>query len=336
MQRDASEVRARFSNTPRRATVARKRSKVAGTRALRRFALSACCTLAVTPALGGCGGGSPSAQTLLEQTFRSSRAIESASIDLSVSLSPGSRARGAAVSLRLTGAFQSVGVHRLPRFTLQLDLRLQRGAVRLGAIDTAGRLFVLVGGTAFRAPVAAEQALKQGYAEVQRPGPPSAGGHGLPALGLDPASWLEHPSVLGGATVGGQSTVHVAAGIAVQRFLADAQRLVRAASALPLGEPAPLAASLSALGGPAGSARADLYTGTGDHLVRRLRIELVSGAVASGSAPAGSPARLTLELTLGAINASQTIRSPANPQPSGGLARALARGTSQAGGAAGG
>jgi hypothetical protein len=320
-------VRAHPPNTSRRAVVAR--------------AAGALAAAALAVALGSCGGGGgrQTAQTLLKDTFASHTPLASGRLDLSLALSAsgsgGSLSRSDALALRLTGPFQSLGAARLPRFALKLRLRSPRIAapghtLRAGATSTGGRLFIELAGTPFLAPASTVSSLQRGYAEASRgaSAPPSGSSA---ALGLDPRAWLMHPRIAGSARIAGTETTHIVAAVNVTRLLADAQRLA-GGGRLGLGSAAPGSRLLSptlasALSQSVRSARANVYAGARDHLLRRLalRVAVVPTVRTRGALGGLRRATFTLMLNLSGLNRPQAILAPRDPQPFSKLALALER-----------
>jgi len=324
LQRHGPEVRAHPPNTFRRL----------------RVALASLAVAAPVGWLAACGGGgSPSAQTLLSQTFESHKPIESGRLELSLALTPSGS--GAALSssegfaLRVEGPFQSLGPARLPRFALQLSLRAASLTLQAGATSTAGRFFIELAGKQFLAPASTVAALQQGYAQATSASTPAQRSSTFAALGVDPREWLTRPALAGSASVEGARTVHIVSGLNSSRFLADAQRLSGAGGALGLGAGAGGAAGsllaparLSALSSSISSARVDVYVGANDRLLRRLALSAtISSATPQARAALGGlrSATLTLVLRFAGLNQPQTILAPSNPQPLSQLGPALQR-----------
>jgi hypothetical protein len=271
-----------------------------------------------------CGSGSPpSASSLLKETFSSHRSISSGLLELTLALSgpagAGAPAAPGAFSLHLTGPFQSAGAGRSPQFALTLALQTRGRTFSSGAVSTAGRLYLELGGVAFLAPAAATQALEQGYAQASG-GSFTRGRRSTSAtVGIDPAAWLTHPSRSGSANTGGADTVHLLAGLDTARFLADAERLSSAGGALAVGQGAGLLtpARTEALSASVRSARVDIYTGARDHLLRRLALSVAVSSTAATRAALGGLAggTLTFVLQFAQLGRPQAIAAPANPQP---------------------
>lgn len=313
-------MRAHPPNTSRRALVA----------------LAGLVAVLAAAGLAACGAsGSPSAQTLLSQTFESHKPIESGRLDLSLALSPagsgGALSSSEAFALRLRGPFQSLGPARLPRFALQLSLRAAGLTLQAGATSTAGKFFIELAGKPFLAPASTVAALQNGYAQATRASTPAQRRSTFGALGLDPTRWLVHPTLAGTATVAGAETVHIVAGLNASRFLADAERLSGAGGTLGLGAGGPgalfSAARLSALSSSVRSARVDVYAGAHDHLLRRLSLSATLSTTSQARAALGAlrGASITLVLQFAGLNQPQAIPAPSNPQPISQLGPALQR-----------
>jgi hypothetical protein len=274
--------------------------------------------------LFACGSGSPpSASSLLKETFSSHQSISSGLLELTLALSgrggAGAPASPGVFSLHLAGPFQSAGPGRLPQFALTLALQTRGRTLSSGAVSTAGRLYLELGGVAFLAPAAAVQALEQGYAQASG-GLFTRGRRSTSAtVGIDPAAWLTHASRSGSAKLGGTDTVHLLAGLDTARFLADAERLSSAGGALAGGKGAGVLtpARAEALSASVRSARVDIYTGARDHLLRRLALSAAVSTTAAARAALGGlvDGTLTFVLQFAQLGRPQTIAAPANPQP---------------------
>ncbi len=275
-------------------------------------------------AFGGCGGGasSSSAKTLLSETFDSKKPIESGQLDASISLSgTGSTSLKQAISVHLSGPFQSAGARKLPSFDLKVELSVGGHILQAGALSTSKAFFIELEGTPFQAPQSAVSALEQAYAKAST----SAASHGsstFATLGIDPGRWLVNPVQQGVATVDGTETIHLVADLDIARFLADANRLSGAGSSLGLnGGGNELGGLIStseidALAHAVKSARVDVYTGKEDHLLRRITVtaSLDAGGQAAGLLEGLRTAKLTLDLQLTDVNQHQTIEEPSKPR----------------------
>jgi hypothetical protein len=321
------------------------RSPPAGSVRVALALLIASCSIA---ALGACAGsGASRAQSLLRQTFESHKPIESGRVSLSVALSrvgsADARAPGTLFSLRLRGPFQSLGSARLPRFALLIGLTSSEpGAVGLdtarhtlaiGATSIGGQLFIALDGKQFLAPATTLQSLERGFAQALRARPAAGRSSTFAALGVDPREWLSSPTIAGSATIAGEETVHIVAGLNVARFVADLDTLSGDAGTVggEAGEVSRLLsrARISALSRSVHSARVDIYTGARDHLLRRLSLNASISTTAQTLPVLGGTrsARLTLVLQFAHLNQPQSIVAPRHALPISQLGPALERPT---------
>lgn len=238
-----------------------------------RAAAAILAVVALAASLAACGGSSsPSVPALLDATFHTHAPIPSGQLELTLSLA----APAQPLRLRLTGPFQNTGPGRLPSFALALSLTTAGRTLRAGLTSAGGRLYVELGGAWFIAPPSARDALTQGYA----------------GSGVDPGRWLLGPRRAGVATVAGEPTTHLRAGLDTERFLADVRRLA--------GTGLLSSAQLTALSTAARTARVDLYTGRSDHRLRRLSL-------------AGPGLRV--ELRFSDLGRPEAIAAPRDPHP---------------------
>jgi hypothetical protein len=268
----------------------------------------------------------------LNETFSSHKPISSGLLDVTFALSGRAGARAAAApgsfSLHLAGPFQSAGTGRFPQFALALSLRSSGRTLSVGAVSTARRLYLELGGVAFLAPAAATRALERGYAQVSGGSFPRGPRSTFATLGIDPAAWLTHASRSGSAKLAGVDTVHLLAGLDTARFLADAERLSGAAGML-AGQGAGLLtpARAEALSASLRSGRVDIYTGARDHMLRRLALSAAVATTPAARVALGGlvDGTLTFVLQFAQLGRPQTIAAPAHPQPLSRLEPALER-----------
>lgn len=290
----------------------------------KRIAVALSLIAALALGLSACGGGSPDAATLVRDTFQAQKPIESGRLALSFSISgEGSAAFGKPVSLHLSGPFQSDGAGKLPQFDMQLSLAAAGSTLHAGAISADGRFFVELEGTPFAAPKATVQALQRSYAEA-------SGSHShssFAALGIEPGGWLTDPVDEGEVEIAGEETVHLRATLDSKRFLQEVDKLTGAAGSLGAGKVAGALSPklISALAKSISSARVDVYTGSSDHLLRRLLLtaSLKPTPEARAALSGLSSAKLTLDLELSDVNKPQTIAAPSKAKPLSQLVSAL-------------
>jgi len=279
--------------------------------------------------LAACGGSAPNAATLVRDTFQAQKPIESGRLNLSFSISgKGSAAFAKPLTMHLSGPFQSTGAKQLPQFDLQLGLAAAGTTLHAGAISAGDRFFIQLEGTSFVAPKATTEALRKSYAKA-RSGETKAGSRStFSALGIEPGGWLSNPVNEGEVKIGGEETIHLRAALDSKRFLTEVQKLSGAAGSLGAGQVSGALSPklISALAKSISSARIDVYTGSSDHLLRRLHlVALLKPTPEARAALSGlRSATLTLDLSFSEVNRPQTISAPSNPKPISQLISSLA------------
>ncbi|HEX4807266.1 MAG TPA: hypothetical protein VFU94_15305 [Conexibacter sp.] len=288
----------------------------------RARAIVALLVLAVAAvALAACGGsssGGGNAQTLLRQTFSGSHQIRSGKASVHVRVvATGDPSLQGPIEATISGPFQSVGSHKLPKFDLAIDASAEGQSIKAGLTSTSDQLFVSFGGTAYAAPAQLVRQLEQSYRRSQRRG--ASGQHtSLHALGLDPLGWLQDPTVVGTESVGGTQTDHISAKVSVSALLADVDKLLARASAggipgVPSSRvPSSLPANVrSQIEQAVKSATFDVWSGKSDHTLRRLALAL------NVVPPRGTPRSVTVDLSveLTDLNQPQTIAAPTATRP---------------------
>jgi hypothetical protein len=286
--------------------------------------------LALGVVLQACGGGSQSAQSIVNETFNSRQQINSGKLNLAFDLdAKGLQSVSSPISVQVSGPFDSSKADRLPTFDLSIDLGTGGHALQAGVVSTKSQFFIELAGEAFLAPPATRNSLQQSYVQASKTASSKKSVSTFASLGLDPGLWLEHPVLRGTQEVGGVETTHISAGLNLARFLADADKLSGASSTLGIAQqqvsgllsPAESKALVASLT----SASVDLYTGSSDHLLRSLSVHasLSSNPQTRKALQGLRSATLGLELKITNLNENQTIIAPKNPRPISDLVSAL-------------
>jgi hypothetical protein len=279
-------------------------------------ALSAACL-----ALAGCGGssGSGSATQLLTQTFCGNHHLNSGNMHVALTIVPsGSRTLKGPISLSVSGPFQSQGQGKLPNSDLTIGLSALGSPLSMGVISTGQHGYVTLAGSNYKLPQSSYQQLESSFAAFATP-PGCNGKTGvLSQLNIHPLHWLTNPQVVGTETVGGASTTHVHAGINVSALLSDLGPLLKRAPSLGLSGTSGLSAStLAGIANQVQDPRFDVWTGTGDHALRKLTINLkvpVSGQTSTLLGGLNSAA-IGVTMAYSDLNQPQTIAAPTNLKP---------------------
>lgn len=268
---------------------------------------------------GGGGGSSADAETLLRQTFTGTHDIRSGRADilLNVNTTGDSSIRGP-IKLGISGPFQSAGSGELPQFDLALDVSAQGQSFEAGLTSTSDKLFVKFGGTSYEVPAQLLDELKQSYERSQQEG--SSQQMSLRSLGLDPMSWLQDPTVVGTATVGGTETDHITAQLDVSALLDDVDTVLAKVDEQGLagatGQQVPdsiPADTRRQIEEAVKNAEVDVWSGTEDHTLRKLTLTMTVEPPASADGPRSLDLALSIELS--DLNEPQTIRAPETTRP---------------------
>lgn len=274
-------------------------------------------------ALAACGGddsggsassgGSGDAETLLRQTFTGTHDIRSgkADIELRVDVSGDPSLRGP-INVRIAGPFQSAGTDQLPKFDLALDANAQGQGFKAGITSTSDQLFVNFGGTSYVVPDSVMARLKDSYRRSQQQG--SSNRMDLRALGLDPLSWLQDPTVVGTETVGGVETDHISGDVDVSALLDDLNSvLARGLPGLPTGQQVPRRipdSDRQQIEDAIKNAKVEIWSGQDDHTLRKATLALTVDIPRSSTT---LDVLLSIELT--DLNQPQTIEAPTSTRP---------------------
>ena len=252
--------------------------------------------------------------------------IDSGRVDVAVDLTLDgvSQLDGRPISLQISGPFS-----RGPGHQLSADLTLTLSAAQSNV--TAG--LVIVGGTAYLGLGGHYYKIDAGprSAEGATGATGATGGDGgilkaLRGLGLDPRSWLSSPHIVGRADVGGVTTQHLHALINVPHVVDDLAALIgpiaggatgATGTSGARGASGPAMAALMLIESAITSATVDVYTGVGDHVVRRVQIAIAFTvpSIASGALDGLTGGSLNIEATLTDLNQPQSISPPADAQP---------------------
>ncbi|MDQ3850161.1 MAG: hypothetical protein M3296_06060 [Actinomycetota bacterium] len=268
-----------------------------------------------------CGGSEkkgPDARKVLDQTFGKKapapargRVVGTFAVDAS-----GLPALGKRTAIRLGGPYAARSGAKLPRFDFTFALASGGDRLKGQAISSGDRGFLKLGGRTYVVEGQIFSVLADEYARAQGERPQGRrGGPTVTSFGVDPRDWMTHPVVRGTQRVGGVPATHVVAGIDVGGLIVDVNQLLGQAdvlsAVLPGLTPQPITArTRKQVLDAVRSAKAEVWTGVKDHVMRRLR-------VAVRFKPGGSsrrPGRLNFDLRVSQVGAPQHI-----PTPSGGL-----------------
>jgi hypothetical protein len=317
-------------------------------RLLAVLALGACAALLVACGGGGgsgCGGGS-SANDLLKQTFSCSHSIKSGNIALSVNINAaGSKQLKGPISAQFNGPFQSLGKGKLPKFDFTVFVSAQGRQFNAGAVSTGSSGYLRYQGTTYSVPPSVFDQFRSGFEQAASKSSSTNKKSGLSRFGIDPKAWLKNPRIVGTASVAGTETKHISAQVDVSKMLDDINTLLGKAGSLGIPNATQLPKSIT----PAQRAQIqkavktatfDVYTGSSDHTLRKLAVNLVidAASLASTSSSTAGLSNLQVSFTfqIAGLNQPQTVTAPTGARPLSELTSKLGSLGSALGGAAGG
>jgi hypothetical protein len=279
----------------------------------------------VCAVLLACGGSDTTsdagAEHTLKQTFGTSAgSIDRGRVAATVRLDPeGLLKLGGPISVRLTGPFAAPTRRDLPRFDLAFLATLAGQRFRGSAISTGSKGFLKLDGRTYAVEDAFVARLRKGLGKAAAE--PQAG---LRALGIDPLRWITNPESKGQERVGGAQTDRIGGTVDVPRLLADLGTLLDKAGGA--GSSFLTPALRSQIGDAVKSAKADVWTGADDKLLRQLAVVVTFAFKDSSQSPIPGldGGRITLRARLDDINGTPVqISAPTRARP---LAQLTGRG----------
>lgn len=308
------------------------------TRTRTRTLLAVCAlALPIPAAIAGCGGddeaSSEDPQTVLDQTFNNDTKVSSGDLTLSASVKA-EGSQGGEFQASLSGPFQ--GDAENPNTLPQLDWTATASGSGAGqSIDFSGGLVITTDNAyveykdqAYELGTEQFQQIKDSveqqadaagadatasFAEGCKQAIEQAGGDPA-ACDIDFESWITNLTNEGSADVGGAETVHISGDADVQKILGDIGNI---ASTVPSASSSGFdPAQLSAASGAVTDASIDVYSGTDDHVLRKLEASLTIDPAALG-APSEQIGEITIAFSveIDGLNEEQTITAPENPKP---------------------
>lgn len=271
-----------------------------------------CTLLAILCAglLAACGDAEDApdgaAAATLSQTSAATSKLESARLAATLRFEPdGPLALAGPFVVRASGPVAApAGEARLPRADLRITGALGAMPIDIGMISTEEQAFVRLGGDSYRVDDELVRDLTRAL---------GTGKASIASLGLDPASWIVEPRSRGSARVGGAETQRIAGDIEVRLLLADVARMLDAMDAGGLLTPK-LRATIA---GAVKSARAEVWTGVQDRILRRLTVAIDFALDEDAGRPMGlEGGRIDLSLRLDGVNATRVdVTAPKGAKP---------------------
>lgn len=269
--------------------------------------------------LAGCGG-SPDPEELLDKAF--SETVGSAQVSLGVDLElQGLTGLTEPVRLQIEGPYRSAAEDELPAFDFAVSVDAAGAPVPGQALEltsTGGNLFVTLAGTAYEVgeDAVAEQLTADAANDEE---------DGLGALGVDPRSWVEDPSIEGEEEIAGVQVTHVTGVLSVPAMVADLNDAAQQASAAG-DQSAPVLTDeqITQIEETVENPAFDLYVGE-DGKIRRLSASMTFTVPEADRAGLGGleSGRLGFELELSTVGEEVAIEPPADAKPIAELTKQL-------------
>jgi hypothetical protein len=304
---------------------------------MRTFLVVCALALPIPAAIAGCGGGDDSSgedpQTVLDETFNNDTKVTSGDLTLSASVNA-EGSQGGQFQASLSGPFQ--GDADNPNTLPQLDWTGSVSGSGAGQnVDYSAGLTITddnayvtwkdqpyeVGTKEFaqiksqveqQAGTAADSSTAS-FAEGCKQAIEQAGGDPA-ACDIDFESWITNLTNEGDADVGGTPTTHISGDADVSKILSDIGNI---ASSIPSASQSGFDPSqLSLASGAIKDASIDVYSGTDDHVLRKLDANLTVDPSALG-APSDQIGEITISFSveIDGLNDEQTIEAPENAKP---------------------
>ena len=145
------------------------------TRPLRLLLLSLLAVLAL--GVAACGGGGDSASkdtdvdTLLADTFKGDKKVESGKLDLSLRIdAKNTEGLSGPVTVKIAGPFQTEGKQKLPKFDIDFAFEGAGQSIKAGLTSTGTKGFVSFQGSEYAVSDQVFKQFKAGYEQAQQKG----------------------------------------------------------------------------------------------------------------------------------------------------------------------
>jgi hypothetical protein len=289
------------------------------TRSRRPLALLSLLATLVLAVVAGCGGGDgggdDNARALLERSF--DKQVESGDLSLKLDADfEGSEMLSGPISVSLSGPFASAGGEDVPQLDWDLAFEGQGQNLAAGVTITDDNAFVDFQGQSYEVGSELYQQFAQSFESQQADEPQS-----LSAFGIDPATWLEEPTVEDGEDIGGDSTQLVTGTVDVQRVAEDFAELLQSPAFRQRLEsqgqqvPEPSEEDIDRLADAVEDVSFEANVDEDDY-VRRIALDVdftaPEGSDAAGGVQSGTVA---IDYTLESVGDSPEIEAPADAAP---------------------
>jgi hypothetical protein len=274
----------------------------------------------VPAVVAGCGGGSSSndedPQKVLDETFNNPTKITSGNLDISVSGSAEGDQSGD-FSASISGPFQTASDQSaLPELDLTANVSASGGGPSISfdgsLIATKDNAFVEYQDQAYEVGTDAYQQFAQAYAQAAKQNQSKSGENAFSQFGIDPSTWLTNVTNEGTTDVDGADAIQIHGDADVGQIVSDLQKISQQTGSATTPQITPQ--QLDQLKSSVQDASIDVYSGTDDHLLRKLALTLSIAPPADTGATVSS-VDVDFSVALSDVNEPQTITAPSNAKP---------------------
>ena len=268
----------------------------------------------------GCGGSSSSdedPQKVLDETFSNPTKITSGKLDISLDGSAEGQQSGS-FNATISGPFQTEANDptAFPQFDLTANVSGSAGGPSLSfdgsLIATKDNAYVEYQDQAYEVGADVFKQFSRSYAQAAQQNQSKQSNKSFfEQLGIDPSTWLTNVTNEGTTDVEGTETIQIHGDADVAKILSDLEKASQQAG----GSSQQLTPQqIDMLKSAIQEASIDVYSGTDDHLLRKLALSLKIVPPA-GTGASVSSVDVTFSIALGDVNESQTISAPSNAKP---------------------
>jgi len=276
--------------------------------------------LPIPAAVAGCGGGSSSnsedPQKVLDETFNNPTKITSGKLNIGIDGSVEGQQSGS-FNASVSGPFQAEESDptAFPQFDLTANVSGSAGGPSISfdgsLIATKDNAYVEYQDQAYEVGTDLFKQFTQSYAQAAQQSQAQQGQNFFQTFGIDPSTWVTNVSNEGTTDVEGTDTIHIHGDADVAKILSDLQKASQqTAGATQQVTPQQLDQVKSAVK----QASIDVYSGTDDHLLRKLALALQIAPPASTGGGVSS-VNVNFSIAFSDVNQPQTITAPSNAKP---------------------
>ena len=271
---------------------------------------------------GGGGGGSEDPNQVLDQTFNNPTKVTSGNLAISLNGSAEGSQSGS-LTATIDGPFQgeTSNATTFPQFDLTAKVSASGAGQSFsfdgGLIATKDNAYVDYQGQAYEVGSSVFQQFKTAYEKSAKKAKSEQGSQSssiLEQFGIDPKTWLTNVSNEGDESVDGQDTIHIHGDANVDQIVSDLQKIAQQTPGGPSQKLTP--SQLDQVKSAIKDASVDVYSGTDDHLLRKLSLSL---SIAPPAGSGVSSVEVDFSVTISDLNQPQTITAPSGAKPISGL-----------------